>query len=204
MLSRVQKPLRRAVLGHRRLLAFALTAAAVFLAVRTVAPPPPPTTAVAVAARDLRAGTTLKPRDITTLQVPRGTVPDGMVRQPRGRTLASGVRRGEPITDARLVGPRLARDGITALPVRLPDAAMAALLRPGDHVDLYATDPSEGGTSAVARGVLVLAVPPKNDAGNAVTGSLGGRLVLVGVPPGAVSEVTNASVRMFLTVAFGD
>jgi hypothetical protein len=61
-----------------------------------------------------------------------------------------------------------------------------------------------GGTVPVARGVLVLAVPAKNDEDNAVTTSLSGRLVVVGVPPSAVVNVTEASVRLFLTVAFGD
>ena len=202
MFSRAHKPLRRAVLGHRRLLAFVLTALAVLAALRSLSPPPSPSQAVPVAARDLAPGARLTAADLTTRDVPVGTAPAGTVRHPEGRTLAGGVRRGEPITDVRLVGRSLATPGLSAVPVRLPDAAMASLLAPGDHVDLYATDPSAGGTTSVARDVLVLAVPVEKDARNPVTSSLGGRPVVVGVPPDSVTEVTDASVRLFLTVAF--
>lgn len=202
MFSRAYKPLRRAVLGHRRLIAFALTAAAVLLGTRSLAPPPPPTQQVEVASRDLPAGTTLTSADLTTRRMPLGIAPEGAVRHPQGRVLAGGLRRGEPITDVRLVGRSLAAPGLSAVPVRLPDAAMAALLTPGDRVDLYATDPSAGGTTSIARDALVLAVPGEKDATNAVTSQLGGRLVVVGVPPDSVTPVTQASVRLFLTVAF--
>lgn len=202
MFSRAQKSLRRAVLGHRRLIAFALTATAVMAGVRAVAPPPAATATVAVAARDLPAGSTLTSRDVTTAHLDPGAVPSGVVRNPAGRTLAGALRRGEPITDVRLVGGSLAAPDRAAVPVRLPDAAMAALLKPGDRVDLYATDPTAGGTTSIARDVLVLAVPSGTDDRNAVTSTLGGRLVIVGVPPETVAQVTDASVRQFLTIAF--
>lgn len=202
MLSRVQKWLRRAVLGHRRLLAFVLTVLAVLAGVRALAPPSSAGATVLVAAHDLAAGSTLTRGDLEAQHVPPGAVPDGVVRRPEGRVLAGGVRRGEPITDVRLVGRSMATPGLTAVPIRLPDTAMAALLEPGERIDLYATDPSAGGTTSVAREVLVLAVPPRDDARNSVTSSLGGRLVVVAVPPDAVTDVTDASVRLFLTVAF--
>lgn len=204
MFSRVRTSLRRAVLGHRRLIAFAATALAVLAGLHALAPPRPPTASVLVAAHDLAAGSTLTRADLQVQRASPDTVPDGVVRRPEGRVLAAAVRRGEPITDVRLIGRSLATPGSTALPVRLPDTAMADLLRPGDRVDLYATDPSAGGTSSVARDVLVLAVPAKDDGRNSVTSSLGGRLVVVAVPPEAVADVTDASVRLFLTVAFRD
>ena len=57
--------------------------------------------------------------------------------------LAGPVRAGEPLTDVRLVGASLAAayPGAVAVPVRLPDAGMAALLRVGDRIDLVAADP---------------------------------------------------------------
>lgn len=202
MFSRASKQLRRTVLGHRRLIAFVLTAVAMLAALRSLAAPAPPMEMVEVASHDLAAGSTLTASDLTEQRRPKSTLPEGLVRHPVGRTVAGGVRRGEPITDVRLIGRSLAAPGLSAVPVRLPDAAMASLLRPGDHVDLYATDASAGGTTSIARDVLVLGVPVEKDARNTVTGSLGGRLVVVGVPPDSVHDVTEASVRLFLTVAF--
>ena len=73
--------------------------------------------------------------------------------------LAAPIGRGEVVTDVRLVGPglALAQPGETIVPVRLPDAGMAALLRAGDEVDLLATDPGTGEAALVARDVTVLA-----------------------------------------------
>ena len=88
------------------------------------------------------------------------------------------------LTDVRLVGPALAdaRPGETVLPVRLPDAGMAALLRAGDEVDLVATDPGTGETAVVARDVTVLATPTGVPDGPA--GGAGGALVVVGASAG--------------------
>ena len=205
MLSRAPASLRRAILGHRRLIAFLLVAAAVLLALRSLAPPSPATATMLVATHDLQAGSRLTAADLTVQHITPRQRPDGTVSDAAGRVLGGAVRRGEPITDARLLGSGTAApDGLTAVPVRLPDGAMAALLDPGERVDLYATDPSAGGTTLVARDVLVLAVPPKDTVSNGVTGTTGGRLVVVGVAPSAVGDVTDASVRLILTVAFRD
>jgi len=167
-----------------------------------------------VAAHDLAGGATLTSADVTTAHVPSGTVPDGAATRVGGATLAGPVRRGEPITDARLVGPSLtiAHPGLVALPVRLPDGAMAGLLDAGDRIDLYAvasaggaaTDAlaATGRATRVAADVLVLAVPPAKASEDSVTTGLSGRLILVGLPDDAVSRVTDASVRSFLTFAF--
>jgi hypothetical protein len=45
-------------------------------------------------------------------------------------------------------------------------------------------------------------VPPAKASENSVTTGLSGRLILVGLPDDAVSRVTDASVRTFLTFAF--
>lgn len=210
---------------HRRLLAALLTASAVAATVAALAPPEPRTVAVTVAAHDLPAGRALASGDLTTARLAPTAVPDGALRPAAGAILAAPVRRGEPLTDARLVGPSLvaAHPGLVAVPVRLPDAAMAALLDPGDRIDLYAVaaggDASAqdgagagagtavggagGGAILLATDVLVLAVP--HDGGTASgTGGLSGRLVVVGLGPGDVPAVTAASVRAFLTYAYGD
>ena len=206
MLSRVLLRVRRLLLSHRRLLAALLTALAVLAALRAVAPAAPATVALTVAARDLPAGTPLARDDLTTVSVPARLVPDGAADDPTGETLAAALRRGEPVTDARLVGPALAAGpGQVAVPIRLPDPGMAGLLDPGDRIDLLAIDPSADGPEGaerVAAGALVLAVPGMDQGGNAVTSGLSGRLVVVGVAEDLVDEVTNAAVRSFLTFAF--
>jgi len=194
--------LRRRVLARRRLLAFALTAAAVGVGVHAARPAPPPSATLTVASHDLPAGTVIAPGDLAAASVPPADVPSGAVSDPVGSVLAAPLRRGEPVTDLRLVGPGPV-DGhpeLTALPVRIPDPAMAGLLRPGDRVDLLSTDPHSGRTAPVADGVLVLGIPPATGGDN--TGGLTGRLVLVGVPTGAVTAVTSAAVGGFLTFAY--
>ena len=226
MLSRLLARVRRRLLAHRRLLAGLLTAVAVVAGLHTLAPTAPATIAMTVAAHDLAAGDTVSADDLATTDVPPGVVPAGVVARAAGAVLAAPVRRGEPITDARLVGPSLttAHPGLVALPVRMPDSAMAGLLDAGDRIDLFAVapagdpsvvavagaagDPSgdsvgdSAGAARVASGVLVLAVPPQDTGGNGVTSGLSGRLVIIGLPAEAVARVTDASVRSFLTFAF--
>lgn len=201
------------MLAHRRLLAFLLTAAAVVVGLDAARPAPPTTITMAVAARDLPAGTVLTSSDLTSVKVPPGGVPDDLVADPQGTTLATPVRRGEPVTDVRVVGPRLTagHPELTALPVRFADAEMAALLRAGDRVRLYSTDPASGRTSLITPEALVLGLPaqgdenslsPKKSGNNGVTNSLGGRLVIVGVAASSVETVTSAGVGGFLTFAY--
>ena len=100
-------------------------------------------------------------RDLVARDFPADLAPPDATGAAAGRVLAAPVRRGEVLTDVRLVGPALADavPGETVLPVRLPDAGMATLLRAGDEVDLVATDPGTGDTTVVARDVTVLATP---------------------------------------------
>lgn len=174
---------------------------AVLAGVRATAPPPTPTVAVTVAARDLPAGAVLATADLTTRDLPVGSAPEGLAADPAGRVLAAPVSRGEPVTSVRLVGDGLAAAAPdrVVLPVRVSDAGVAALLQPGDEVDLLATDPGSGDTAVLATGVRVMAVPPADpDAGTAHAGAL----VVVGVAPAEATEVTSAWISRFLTVAW--
>jgi len=201
------------VLAHRRLLAFLLTATAVAVGLGAARPAPPATLTMAVAARDLPAGTVLTRDDLTSVEVSPGGVPDEVLAHPLGAMLAAPVRRGEPVTDVRVVGPGITtgHPELTAVPVRLPDADMAALLHTGDRIDLYATDPASGRTTLVTTDALVLGLPASgagegssstNTGDNGVTNLLGGRLVIVGVAASSVEPVTSAGVGGFLTFAY--
>ena len=198
------RAVRRAVLARRRLLAALLTAVAVAAGLHAVAAPPPVAVDVSVAARDLPAGTVLAPGDLRTVGFAPGSVPDGVSRDAPGRTLAAPLRAGEPVTDVRLVGPALTEGypGLSAVPVRLPDPAMAALLRVGDRVDLVSADPQGGPAGVVARAVPVLALPEPGP-GTGVA-ELPGRLVVIGALPADVPRIADASARTYLTLALPD
>jgi len=205
-LARIVRPVRRAVLRRRRLLAALLTAVAVASGIHASATPPPRRVAVPVAPHDLAAGSVLAAGDVAETDFAPGSVPAGVVASPQGRVLAAPLRAGEPVTDVRLVGRALAASypGLTAVPVRLPDAGMADLLRVGDRIDLVAADPQGSGASVVAAAVPVLALPPADAAGGtaAASSALPGRLVVVGAGPGEVAPIADAAVRYFLTFAY--
>lgn len=203
--TRLPPPLRavrRQLLLRRRLIAATLAAAAVLAALRVSAPPPESTALVPVAAHDLPAGARLAETDVTVAALPTDLVPADAAADPVGRVLAGPVAGGEPLTGLRLVGPAFAeaQPGRVVLPVRLPDAGMAALLRPGDEVDLVSTDPGTGESELVASGVRVLAAP--RDVPDGPTGDGGGALVVVSVQPGDQLDVTSAALTKFLTVAY--
>jgi Flp pilus assembly protein CpaB len=142
-------------------------------------------------------------------------VPDGALTEAsaaQGRLLASPVRRGEPITDLRLVGPSLLTggaegSGLVAVGVRIADAGMAALLRSGSVVDVLAAPlrdgfadgfgpPTGAGTAeVVASGVRVLAVP----AGK--RGGLEGALVLVAATEPQAARLAAAEAAGRLSIA---
>jgi Flp pilus assembly protein CpaB len=199
-----RRRVRRAVLRRRRILAALLTGVAVLAGMRSVAAPPEPTVDVLVATHDLAAGTTVSADDLAIVAFRPGSEPDGLVDDPVGELVASAVRRGEPLTDARLLGTSLTdgHPGIVAAPVRLPDAAVVGLLRSGDLVDVLAADPQGGPTEVVASDALVLVVPAVAE--DSVADALPGRLVILGLDATDVTAVSGASVTHFLTVAYAD
>ncbi|QZY30734.1 pilus assembly protein CpaB [Nocardioides coralli] len=203
-MTRFRRAVRRALLARRRLLAALCAAVALLAALRAVAAPPPPTVSVQAAARDLPAGTTLAASDLRPLTLPDGSVPAGVVTRAVGEVLAAPVRAGEPITDVRLVGDRLAaaHPGLTTMPVRLPDAGLVDLLAPGDRIDLIATDPQGGTTEVVAPDVLVLATPSGST--DTASGAAPGALVVLGVPVTTATDVAGASARWFLSWSYAD
>jgi len=215
-LTTIRLALRRTLLLRRRLLAALLAGVAVFAGLRAAAPPAPPSVWVVTASHDLGGGAVLASGDLTRVAYADGTAPDGALSLPDalGRTLAAPLRRGEPVTDVRLVGPGLldgydgagagspTGDDAVALPVRIPDPGVVALLRVGDRVDLLATDPSGGGTTTVATDVPVLAIPQPDPSaqGFGATGTLSGRLVVVRTTQKDAEIIENAAVQCFLSV----
>lgn len=88
-----------------------------------------------VTARDVAAGVPLTEADLRLVAMPSAR-PDGVldsVQTAVGRALASAARAGEPLTDFRLV---TADPEAVSVAVRLADAGVADLLRPGSRVDV--------------------------------------------------------------------
>ncbi|MDT7571029.1 MAG: pilus assembly protein CpaB, partial [Actinomycetota bacterium] len=150
---------RRAVARHRALLAAGLAAGSLAAALHVLAPPAPDGVRVLAATHDLAAGSALEPGDLRLVVLPTAVAPVGALRQSAdavGRVLAAPVRRGEALTDVRLAGADLLspRTGLVAVPVRVADAASAALVTAGDHVDVLAAGAVPGAPPA-ARVVAV-------------------------------------------------
>lgn len=195
---------------YRGLIGGCAAGIAVLAALPVLAPGAGATVPVLTAARDLRWGAALAADDLAVVQVPAESVPDGVltdVESARGRLLASPVRRGEAITDVRLVGPGvLAEPGLVAVGVRLADAGVSALLRAGSMVDVLATAAADafdgferpvglGTAEVVASGVRVLAVPGGRRAG------LDGVLVLVAATEAQAARLAAAAAVSRLSIA---
>ncbi len=195
-------PLRRPPWTLRRLLAAGTAAAAVAAGLHVLAPGAPPTSAAVVLTRDLPSGHVLVSGDVRAVRLPRGAVPAGALGtgDAVGRALAGPAGLGEVVTAARLAGPGLLTGqppGRVAAPVRVADAAAAALAEAGSRVDVLVA--AEGATSAqvVATDATVLAASADADPGGLLAGggsdpSSGGLLVLSVTPDQAAGLAAAA------------
>jgi pilus assembly protein CpaB len=125
-------------------------AGALAAGLQALAPRPPVGAPVLVATREVEAGAVLTASDLRVVDRTTSELPQGALADPAeavGRTLGSGLRIGEALTDARLVGPGLLAgrpaDEVAA-PVRIADGEAAALLRPGDRVDVLQASGGDG------------------------------------------------------------
>lgn len=166
---------------------------------------------VVVAARDLQPGRVVVADDVTLTDYRADVRPDGAVAALDaivGKTVAGATRRGEPITDARVLGPRLAAVSTgtadsRVVPLRLADAGVAELLREGDRVDVFTADdhgepgtPPPGPTMLAADAVVVLV--------SSAEGGRGGkeRVVMLALPTADAGRIATASLTSAMTVTF--
>ncbi len=191
---RAVRRLLRVVSWHRRPLAALAAALAVLTALRALAPGAPPEVTVVVAAREVAGGAVLSATDLEERAVRAADLPAGALSsfdQVLGRTVSAALAEGQVLTPLALVAPRAGpAAGRVVAPVRLSDADLVTLLRPGDVVDLVGTDEQGEVASVVARAARVVTVPQvKSEAAPASTGGL----VLVEVPPGTATELARAA-----------
>ena len=184
-------------------MAAALLGCATALVVGQVRPTPPPTVPVAVAARTLAPGAALADADVRLADLPAGLAPSGSHRHTAdvvGRVLVVGTPVGLPIVDGLLAGQVSAvPPGTVLAPVRLTDPAVAALLRPGDRVDLLAAASAADGVPTARRlAERALVLPGPAPAREPTSGLLGatdatsGVLTLVAVTPAEAAALAGA------------
>jgi Flp pilus assembly protein CpaB len=196
----------------RRILATALALLAIAVAFR--GDPGSERVAIVVAAHDLPSGRTLAPDDVRMAGLDAATVPGGALQAPDlavGRTLAAAARAGEPITDVRVLGARLAElaaDSPDAriVPIRLADRGVAELLRAGDRVDVVTTADAEPASEIAAKTATVARTLATDAAVVLVSDSADARdserVVMVALPAAQATAVAAASLSSALTVVF--
>ncbi len=160
---------------------------------------------VAVATRDLSPGVELTVDDVRLEKRSAATVPDGSqstVDKIVGSTLAGAARRGEVLTDVRLLGPRLAQSaaghGARIVPLHLADTALLDLVRAGDVVDVLAAADDDADPRVVATDAVVVLVSEEQKG----PGAAGDRVVLVALPAHAANDVAGATLMQAVTLTF--
>lgn len=161
---------------------------------------------VVVAARDLSPGAALTADDLRLEKRSAPTIPDGSqsaIDTVVGSTLAGPARRGEVLTDVRLLSRRLAESAAgpdaRIVPVHPADSALADLVRPGDVVDVVAATETAApsnpkGPSVIATDAIVVLVSAKQKA------AAGDRVVLVALPAAAAHAVAGAALTQTVTL----
>jgi len=162
-----------------------------------------------VAARDLPPGIPLTADDVRVEKRSTTTLPDGArsgADDVVGATLAGPARRGEVLTDVRLLGPRLATSAAgpnaRIVPLHLADSALLEMLRAGDVVDVLAAGPpnssAEPSPHVVATDAVVVLVSPKP----AQRGPGNERVVLVALPAATAHNVAGVALAETVTLTF--
>lgn len=168
---------------------------------------------VVVADHDLRPGAALTSGDVRIEKRLAATVPDGAradLGTVVGSTLTGPARRGEVLTDVRLLGSRLAEAAIGStagpdariVPLHLADGALIDLVRVGDVVDVLAA-PATGSpdnTHAAPRVVATDAVVVLVSAKEKVQAADSDRVVLVALPARVANTVAGSALGQTVTL----
>ncbi len=159
---------------------------------------------VVVASRDIAPGSTLTLDDVSLESRSPQTVPDGAATDLAAvlqSTLAAPARRGEILTDVRVLGRRLteaaAGPDARIVGVHPADAALIDLVRPGDVVDVVTTTGEDvagppGAARVLASGGIVVLVSDKHNHDD--------RVVLVALPATAAVAVAGATLGQAVTL----
>ncbi|OBF19740.1 SAF domain-containing protein [Mycobacterium sp. ACS4331] len=162
-------------------------------------------TTVVIAARDLTPGTPVSADDLHVESRSAATLPDGAQVETAtvlGATVAGPVRRGEVLTDVRLLGSRLAESATgpdaRIVPLHLADNAVLDVIRSGDVVDILAAPHAE--SDSVPKVIATDAIVVLVSAAPQGPGQTRDRVVLVALPSGPANTVAGAALVQSLTL----
>ncbi|CAN5453075.1 SAF domain-containing protein [soil metagenome] len=182
-------------------------AALVILAGAAALRPDPADTlgAAVVATRDLTPGVAVTPGDVRLENRSTATLPDGThadVDAVVGAVPAGPVRRGEIVTDVRLLGTRLTESAAgpdaRVVPLQLAQSAVLDVVQEGDVVDIVAAPESD--PDAAPRVIATDAVVVLVSAEPAGFVGAGDRVVLVALPAAAANAVAAATLVHAVTL----
>lgn len=165
--------------------------------------PPDNPVPVVVTTRDIGPGRALTPDDVALQSRSATTAPDGAPAELSaviGAKLAGPARRGEVLTDVRLLGKRLADAAAgpdaRIVPVHPADAAVLDLLRPGDVVDVVAAGQADAAADprVIATGGIVVLVSDR------AKNTSDDRVVLVALPAVAATVVAGTALVQTVTL----
>ncbi|CRK61436.1 Heat shock protein 22.5 (Hsp22.5) [Alloactinosynnema sp. L-07] len=152
-----------------------------------------------VAARALTAGADLSAADVRVVRAPPELRPESAFTDPAsaaGRILALAAAEGEPITEARLVGPAAIDASQAVVAVRLTDPDLVGAIRPGARVDVVSAAQEGSGGSVLAHDATVVTVR----ANGRVYGRERGTSVLIALPRDSATRVASISLERPVTV----
>ncbi|KJF21367.1 flagellar biosynthesis protein FlgA [Rhodococcus sp. AD45-ID] len=190
----------------------ALTLAVLGIALLFRGDPDSDTVQVVTAARDVAPGQLVTDDDLGISEFSADHLPDGTLTDFAdvvGSTVAGPVRRGEIVTDVRVLGSRLARestgtDDARIVPVRLADAAVSDIVRSGDIVDVLTVEadtPNEqtndNNPTILASGAVVVMVTAAESTRNQQE-----QVIMLALPTEAATRVAAASLVNAITVTF--
>lgn len=203
LISRISQTLRpdwARTVRARRVTAGALVVLAGVAAIRSN--PQGELVDVVVASRDITPGAALTIDDVSFESRSAQTVPAGAATDMATvlhTTLAGPARRGEILTDVRLLGSRLteaaAGPDARIVGVHPADAALTDLVRTGDVVDVVTADDAAeppGAPRVLATGGIVVLVSDKQNHDD--------RVVLVALPATAAVAVAGATLAQAVTL----
>jgi hypothetical protein len=161
--------------------------------------------AAVVTIRDLTPGVAVTAADVQVENRLTATLPDGTaadVTAVVGAMPAGPVRRGEVLTDVRLLGSRLTESAAgpdaRVVPLELAQGAVVDVIREGDVVDIVAAPESD--PDAAPRVVATDAVVVLVSAEPGGIAAAGDRVVLVALPAAAANAVAAATLMHAVTL----